>query len=252
MGLWKALTNVKRAVCRAAGKAIEKVGVITKNIDIEIAGWNLQCKNPVLKKAVDLNSSDTSVQDTIDVHKLCEESRNQAALQAKKYEDQMVDSLEEDINKFIDALAEIFPQNVLEEFNYGIETSFEDDIHNTVSDYVSIHISQDSEEFVKILNLADSVRAEKTEEYVKKVLDDALYKLQEKCKQKKIAIYRKMCDDLDDFFSNEKKIAEETENNMKELQKYKGNKEYLEKQAIATVTDIAHMECIRTLTYANT
>lgn len=243
--------NVKRSICRGAGKVIEKVGEITRITPIEMAGWNLQCDNPVLEKQVDLNSSVTSIQDTIDIHKLCEETRNQVAMQAKKFEDQVVDNLEEDINKFIDALAEVFPESILDEFDYAIGTTFEDDIHNTVSDYVSVHVSQDSEEFVKILNMKDSVRAEKTDEYVKKVLSDALKQLQEKSKFKKISIYRKMCDDLDSYFSNEKRIAEEAENNMKALQKRKGDIKYLEEQAIQTVVDVAYMECIRTLTYSN-
>lgn len=130
-------------------KVIEKVGEITGNIDIEMKGYEIQCNNPYLEKQVDLNSSSTSVQDTIDVHKMCEETRQQAASQARKYEDEFVDKIEEDINGFIDALSEVFPDNILVEFDYGIGDAFEDDIHNTVSDYVARHISQDSEEFVK-------------------------------------------------------------------------------------------------------
>lgn len=247
----KAFTNAKRAVCRGVGKAIEKVGEITGNIDIEMAGWDIQCKNPVLEKQVDLNSSDTSVQDTIDIHKLCEETRQQAAMQAKKFEDQVVDNLEDDINKFIDALSEVLPESILSEFDYGISDAFEDDIHNTVSDYVATHISQDSDDFVKILNMNDSVRTEKTDDYVKKVLNEALKQLQEKCRRKKIAVYRKMCDDLESYFSNEKKLAEEAEKNMKALQEHKDDMKFYEEQAINTVVDIAYMECIRTLTYGN-
>lgn len=251
-GLARLATNAKRAVCREAGKAIEKVGEITGNVDIEIKGWEIQCNNPVLEKKVDLNSADTSVQDTIDVHKLCEETRQQAASQAKKYEDEAVDSLEDDINKFIDDLSEVFPENILDEFNYGVGNSFEDDIHNTVSDYVATHISQDSEAFVKLLNLDNSIRKEKTDKYVKEVLNDALKKLQEKCQQKKIEVYRKMYDDLEAYFSNEKKLAEQAENNFKALQEHQNDMKFYEEQAINTVIDIAHMECIKTLTYSNT
>ena len=99
--LGRALTNVKRAACRGVGKVIEKVGEITGNIDIEMKGYEIQCNNPYLEKQVDLNSSSTSVQDTIDVHKMCEETRQQAASQARKYEDEFVDKIEEDINGFI-------------------------------------------------------------------------------------------------------------------------------------------------------
>ena len=255
MGLFssigRALTNVKRAACRGVGKVIEKVGEITGNIDIEMKGYEIQCNNPYLEKQVDLNSSSTSVQDTIDVHKMCEETRQQAASQARKYEDEIVDKIEEDINGFIDALSEVFPDNILAEFDYGIGDAFEDDIHNTVSDYVARHISQDSEEFVKILNMNDSIRAEKTDEYVKKVINEALNLLHNKCRNKKIAVYRKMCDDLEAYFTNEKNIAEKLEKNMKELQEHKNDMDYYENRAIDTVKDIAYMECIRTLTYGN-
>ena len=247
----KAVTNVKRAVCRSVGKAIEKIGEITNIAGIEMIGFEIQLNNPVLEDSVDLNSSETSVQDTIDVHKMCEETRQQAASQARKFEDQMVDNIEDDINRFIDALAEVFPETILDEFNYGIEDAFEDDIHNTVSDYVATHISQDSEEFVEILNMNDSERAEKTNEYVKKVINEALQLLNDKCKYKKIAVYRKMYDDLEAYFSNEKKLAEEAERNMKELQEHKNDLAYYQQQAIDTVKDIAYMECIKTLTYGN-
>ena len=247
----RVFTNAKRAVCRGVGKVIEKVGEITNNIDIELKGWEIQCNNPVLKEKIDLSSSDTSVQDTINVHKVCEETRHQAATQAKKYEDELMDQLEGDISKFIDALAEVFPSEVLSEFDYSIGDSFEDDIHNTVSNYVATHISQDSEEFVKILNMSDSVRKDKTDEYVKKVLNDAMKTLQKKCRNKKIAIYRKMYDDLELYFENEKKLAEEAERNLVELQKHQDDMEYYETQAIKTVIDISYMECIKTLTYSN-
>lgn len=249
IGRWA--TNTKRAICRSVGKAIEKVGEITSNIDIEMFGFDIQCKNPYLEKQVDLNSSETSVQDTIDVHKMCEETRQQAASQAKKYEDEIVDKIEEDINRFIDTLAEVFPENVMEEFDYGIGDAFEDDIHNTVSDYVAKHISQDSEEFVKILNMNDSVRADKTDEYVKNVINKALKLLYDKCRNKKKDVYQKMCDDLESYFTNEKNIAEKLEKNMKELQEHKNDMDYYENQAVDTVKDIAYMECIRTLTYGN-
>lgn len=247
----RAITNAKRAVCRGVGKAIEKIGEITGNIDIEMKGIEIQCNNPYLKKQVDLKNASTSVQDTIDVHKMCEETRIQAASQARKYENEIVDKIEEDINGFIDALAEVFPEKILEEFDYSITDAFEDDIHNTVSDYVATHISQDSDEFVKILNMDDSIREEKTDEYVKKVINEALILLHKKCKNKKVAIYRKMCDDLEMYFRDEKNIAEQLEKNMKELQEHQDDMDYYENQAIDTIKDIAYMECIRTLTYGN-
>lgn len=114
---------------------------------IELIGFDIQLNNPVLEDSVDLNSSETSVQDTIDVHKMCEETRQQA--------------------------------------------------------------------------------------------------------YKKIAVYRKMYDDLEAYFSNEKKLAEEAERNMKELQEHKNDLAYYQQQAIDTVKDIAYMECIKTLTYGN-
>lgn len=247
----RVVTNAKRAVCRGVGKVIEKVGEITGNINIEIKGFQIQCDNPVLEKQVDLNDADTSIQDTINVHKLCEDTRIQAAYQAKKYEDELVDKLEEDIASFSDALAEVFPEEVLIELNYGLEKSFEDDIHNTVSDYVAVHISQDSEKFVSILNMSDDIREEKTDEYVKTVINGAMKELEKKCAQKRISIYRKMYDDLEAYFSSERKILEETQKNIEELKQHQNDMKYYEEQAVNTVIDVSHMESIRTLTYGD-
>ena len=247
----RGIRNTKRAVLRTVGKTIETIGAITGNLTVEIAGIEISAKNYYLDRNVDLNSSSASVQDTVDVHIMCERVRRDVALQAKKYEDEMVDNLETDINKFIDTLAEIFPENIMAEFDYGIGQVFEDDIHNTVSDYVAVHISQDSDEFVKILNMNDSIRKKETEIYVNKVIDNALILLQDKCRNKKIAIYRKMYDDLEIYFTNEKNIAERLEKNMRDLQEHKNDMEYYKSQAIDTVIDIAHMESIKTLTYGN-
>lgn len=253
--LKRGVTNAKRAVCRGIGSALEKIGDaigdVTGNWAIEDFGIDLQCKNLYIEKPIDLNSTDTSVEDTINVHAICEKARKDAARQAKKYENDMFRKFQEKIGKFIEGLAEIVPEDILYELDYGIGDAFEDDIHNTVSEYVSRHISQDSEEFAKILNMDDSVRAEKTEQYVKKVLQDAVKKVQEKCKRKELSIYKRMLEDLDNYFTYERNCTEETKKNMVELQKHKEDMTYYQEQAIQTVEDIAYMECIRTLTYAN-
>lgn len=247
------LINGKRAVCRGVGDALEKIGEVTRISPIEMAGIYLWSDNPVyFEDAIDVNSSDTSVSDTINIHKKCEETRQVIATRAKNIEDKIVDELEEDINKFIDALAEVFPENVLAEFNYSIEKSFEDDVHNTVSDYVSVHISQDSEEFVNILKIIDdSERLEKTKEYEKRILNEAMKLLQKKCQSKKIGTYRRMLDDLQTYFTNEKNVVEELKKNMEELQEHKDDMCFYAEKATETVKDMNYMECIRTLTYKN-
>lgn len=248
----RGLTNAKRAVCRTIGAAIEKVGEITGNLDIELKGIEIQCNNPVLEKAVDLDDCNTSVQDTIDVHKMCEEVRLDVAIQAKKYEDALVDQIKDDIDSFIDALSEIFPENVMEQFDYAISDAFVDDIHNTVADYVATNISQDSQEFVDILKIEnDADRTRETDKYMKKVLKDAEHQLEKNCRSKKIAVYRKMCTDLQEYFENEKNIVEEYKKNMEEMQIHKNDAEYCEKQAVSIIKDLSYMECIRTLTYEN-
>ena len=243
--------NAKRGVCRGYGKVLEKVGEITHITSIEIKGMEIQWDNPVMERKVDVTDSDTSVQDTIDIHKLCEETRQQVVSQIKKYEDDLIDQIEDDINIYIDALSEVFPEDTPLEFQYGLEEGFENDIYNVFSNYIALHISQDSEEFVKILNMSDSVREEKTRKYVEKVISEAKNKLEEKCLDKKIEIFKTMYDNLDSFFENEKNIAKETECNMKELQKHKDDMEYYKEQAIKTVVDVSYMETIRTLTYSN-
>lgn len=247
------LINGKRAACRGVGNVLEKIGEVTRISPIEMAGIDLWCDNPVyFEDAIDVNSSETSVSDTINIHKKCEETRQVVATKAKKIEDKIVDELEEDINKFIDALEEVLPENVLAEFNYSIEKTFEDDIHDTASDYVSVHISQNSEEFVNILKIADdATRLDKTREYEKRILNEAMQLLQKKCQSKKIGTYRRMLDDLQTYFTNEKNIVEELKKNMEELQEHKDDMCFYTEKATETVKDMNYMECIRTLTYKN-
>ena len=96
---------------------------------------------------------------------------------------------------------------------------------------MSENISTDSPEFVKILNMSDAIREEKTKEYTKKVINKALALLEEKCR--------------------EKDVAKELEKNVREMKEHTNDLEYCRKQAINLVTDISYMETIRTLTYGN-
>lgn len=248
--LGRAIVNARRAVCRAVGAAIEKVGEVTHITGLEMAGIEIQINNPYLEKRVDMSTA--SVEETIDVHKMCEQTRTDVARQASKYEDEAICSLRNDIGTFIGVLAEVLPQEELTELGYGIDDSFEDDIRGTVSDYVATHISLDSEEFVKILNVRDSERKEKTADYSKKVADEAKEAFRKKCVSKKVEIYQKMLDDMKEYFSNEKKLAEEAQQNLEAMQKHQNNIGFREDQAVKTIVDIACVECIRTLTYGST
>lgn len=245
--------NVKRAVCRGIGKAIEKVGEITHIIDIEVAGWDIQQKNqPVYEKKVDLNDSDTSVKETLDIHKMCEETRRDIERQAREIEDDLIDALKHDIDVFIDALTEDrFPNEILSMFNYEIEDDFLDNIHNTISDYVSDHISQDDETFIAILNMDDSVRSKETSIYMSRILDEAKELLRKKCRDKKIIVYRKMYDDIDEYLNNETILVNKTKENLEKLEENRNNVENSKRQVIMHIVDISRMECIRTLTYSN-
>ena len=243
--------NLKRAACRAFGKTIEGIGKLLNDSTLEIKGYQIVIDNPVLKKRVDLTDSEkTSVQDTIDVHRMCEETRAQAAMQAKCYEDDIIDGIEDDINVFMDKLGEVLTEETLEEFFYSIDSSFVDDIHNTVSNYIASHISVDSEEFVSILNLPDADREKKTKNYVDKVLKNAKKELEKKANKKRMDIFHQIINDLDDCFSNEKKLNEEKQRIYKEMEQHRNDMEYCKKEAINTIADIDRMEAIRFLTYA--
>lgn len=244
------LKNLKSKTCNAIGVCLEKVGEITHFFSLEMLGLDMQINNPVSKK-VDVTNSNASVQDTIDVHRACEKARQEAAEQAAPIEEEYIDRIEEDIENYKNALLGVLPTEVMQGFDYSIGNDFTKELHNTVSNYVSKKISQDNDEFVKILNMEDSVRLIKSEQYIKKVLSEASTELYEKCQNKKISLYRKMYDDLDKYFSNQRKLGEEQERNYQELMAHKNDIAYQEEKAIAKIVDIAHMECIRTLTYAN-
>ena len=130
----------------------------------------------------------------------------QISLQVKKCEDDAVDQLKGEINKFINVLAEVFPEDAINQFSYDIEDAFEDDIHNTLSQYVSENISTDSPEFVKILNMSDAIREEKTKEYTKKVINKALALLEEKCRDKKSLFLERCVMTLKAIFSTRKML----------------------------------------------
>lgn len=235
--------------CRGVGVVMEKCGEVLNVTGLEIAGIELQCNNPYLEKQIDLTDSDTSVQDTIDVHKVCEETRLQVSKQAKIIEENIIDGIENKVNNAIDELAELLPESIIDEFYHEIGDVFENEIRDTLTSYISSHVSQDCEEFVRILNLRDSTREKETQEYMQKTLNDAQTLLRQKARKKQISIFKKMVDCLESYFCDEKNLAEETKRKLEELKKHKDDVSYLCEQATGTAVDIAYMECIRMLTY---
>ncbi len=228
---------------------MEKIGDVTNLTGLEIAGIELQCNNPYLAKQVDLADAETSVQDTIDVHKVCEETRLQVSKQAKIIEEGIIDDIEKNVNSAIDELAGVLPENIIDEYYHEIGDAFEDEIRDTLTGYISSHISQDSEEFVRILKLPDSSREKDTQEYMQKTLNDAQTLLFQKANEKQISIFKKMFDCLESYFCDEKNLAKETKTKLEELQANENDVLYLCEQAKETAVDIAYMECIRMLTY---
>lgn len=86
---------------------------------------------------------------------------------------------------------------------------------------------------------------------VERIICEATDLLKSKCQNKRIQIYKKMYSDLDDYFTNVRKLSEESESNLIELQAHQNDIEFQEKQAVATIIDMAYMECIRTLTFGD-
>lgn len=250
MGLFRrfgrGLRNIGRAVVRKAGEAIEKVGDIVNSSTLTMLGIDMQLSNPPLyDKAVDVN--DCSVEDTIQISKLCDMAREDAHSMAKKYEDQIVDDLKDGIYKFVDSLGLEDYDSI---FDYEISDDFADDIHNTVSNYVSTRISLDSDKFTEILRVRDDARREsKTKEYVDSVLNEAKEELIKKSNRKRLAVLRNILNSLDSYFKDQEDLSKKTEQNLEEIKKHEGDIKYRENEIVNTVVDIAYMECIRTLTY---
>lgn len=234
------------------GTVIEVIGEVTHIEPIADLGLSISIKGYELQDDLDLDNSSTSVQETIDVHKMCEDVRLQADTQAKRVEDAQVDKLQDDIDEFSHALSAVLPEEVVPQFQYDLQSDFGDDIHNTVADYIGSHISQDSQEFVDILKIHNkSERKQKSDTYVERIICEATDLLKSKCQNKRIQIYKKMYSDLDDYFTNVRKLSEESESNLIELQAHQNDIEFQEKQAVATIIDMAYMECIRTLTFGD-
>lgn len=242
--------KLKRKAFNIIGQGIEKIGEITHIFSVEMFGLDMQINNPV-KEKVDVTDSNTSVEETINVHTACERARKEVAEQAEPIEEKLIEELKKDVNKFRDYFAEILPEDILRNFDYSLKDISIEEIHNTTSEYVSKKISQDNDEYVKILNMDDSIRKEESKIYIDKVLKEAKEKLESVCQSKKKNLYTKMYNDLEEYFTNQRKIGEEQQKNYEELKKHKDDIIYQEELAISTIIDIAYMECIRTLTFTN-
>ena len=243
-------SRLKAKVCNGIGKALERIGEITHIDAIEMAGINLQIDNPI-DNFDNLDINEASVQDTIDLHVECEKSRKQAANQAEQIETECIEGIERRIEIYLEQLEQIIPKEALSEFDYSVGGAFTKEIRDTISSYVAKKISQDNEEFIEILRLEKEERKVKSDEYIKSVLANAKLELKNKCNNKFIALCKKMYQDLDEYFSLQRNLTEEMEKNYRMLAEHKGDIEYQKNEALIKVVDMAHAQCIKTLTYSN-
>ncbi len=247
----RGIENGRRYINRKVGEAIEKIGSITKIDFIETIGIDIQLNNPYLEKAVDVDA-EGDYKDLIDANALIEDIRAEAKKKGRVLENKMVDELRSDIDKYIDCLSEIFDDNTVIELGYEIENSFEDDIHNTFSGYISDNISVDSERFIEILKIQeDSEREIQAALYRDECVNKGITLLKEKCQNKKIEICRDMLKTVKRFLDEERSIAEEKKRKYTELQKKIEDSEYRKKESISTLIDLTLFECIQSLTYEN-
>lgn len=236
------------APVKVAGFATSVFGDLVGSPEITEAGDNMMNFNlPFYEEPVDLE--DTTVEDTINVQEICDQTRNEITRKFRHIEDNLIDSVKRDIDKYGDKLCDVFPKEFLYQHDYSVGKAFEDDIHSTVSDYIAKNISTDSDRFAEILKITeDGKRKSEIEDYSKNLIDKVKKILQTKCKNKKIATFRRMNEDLEDFFTNQKCLAEEKRNKLQELQKHNNDIQYLENQAINSIDDLAAMESILSLT----
>ena len=96
------------------GTVIEVIGTVTHIEPIADLGLSISIKGYELQDDLDLDNISTSVQETIDVHKMCEDVRLQADAQAKGEEDSQVHKLHDDIDEFSQALSAVLPEEVIE------------------------------------------------------------------------------------------------------------------------------------------
>ena len=232
------------------GRCIEKVGEVTHIWAIESLGIDIQINNPV-KERVDPENPDTSVKDTIDVHMACETARKEAMNKFRPAEDEYISKIEDEINQVIDKLKQTMPEEAFDALMFLDVEAFEKEIRNVVSDYVSDNISVNNPEYINILKMDDEERKKSSKEFVDKVICGAANELYEQCKLKRFAIYKELYKSLEDYFSTQRKIGEEYERNVKEIQKHQKDTEYKNNATVHKVVSLAYMECIRTLTYSN-
>lgn len=248
----RGLRNAKRAAFRGVGIAIDKLGDLFTSPTLWNIASNIELKNEIIKKPVDLEDDSASVEETIEFQKNCEDAQAQAALQAEKIEDDLIATFEKIVRSYTKAISNIFPDGLPAEFDYNeisLVEEFKKDIHNTVSDYVAVHISVDSETFVNLCKISDDSRPVKMYSYINTVLSKSLDEMKKKCKTKEIEIIGKIYAEISEYFDNEQSLIEETERNIKKLNQHIKDRDYCEAQAVDTIVTLSYLETMRTLTF---
>lgn len=228
------------------GRGIEKFGEITHIGFIEDIGFNMQLNNPFGKRKP-TNVDNITHDELGDINALCERCRHSADLQAKDVSEKCIEKIEDNINK----LKIQFPDEIILGNDYSLSESFKTEIKESVSAYVAKKVSIDNKEFNEILNMSDSVRKEKSDEFLKRTLSEAGKELEAKCKNKFRAIAKKMLEDIDEYCDRQRDYMQEIEDAEERLKECENDIETKKALIRENVIDASIIECIRVLTYSN-
>ena len=244
MGFLSWIRDVGSRVIDKIGEGIESFGRITHIDFIEDLGSSIFCRCNVFTKRTDVNKM--THEELFDINAACEEYRRSVDAQVKEKAKKCIEKIESKVIDYKNQVSDIIGDN-----DYSLSEAFKTEVKDSVSAYVAKKVSIDNKEFNKILNMSDSVRKEKSDEFLKRTLSEAEEELNTKCNNKLRAICKRMLEDIDDYCTRQydfMKDIEDKEESIEESENAIETKKALIREGII---EASTFESIRTLTYSN-
>lgn len=244
MGLFSWIKDKCSRVVDAIGEGVENLGRITHINFIENLGSSIFCRSNMFAKRTDIDK--ITHDELYNINAACEEYRRSADMQVKEKAEKCIKEIENKVIGFKNQFSDIIGDN-----DYSLSDTFKTEVKESVSAYVAKKVSIDNKEFNKILNMKDSIRKEKSDEFLKRTLSEAGEELNTKCNNKYKAIIKRMLEDLDDYFTRQHDFMQDIADKEERIEESENAIETKKALIREGIIEASTFESIRTLTYSN-
>lgn len=194
MGFFSNLTSsIVNFVGNGIGIVVEKVGIALSWDTLEYAGLSLQAACNFGEHRWD---SDSSADDTAEVHSRLDQFKLQIIPQANSKEEILTTQYVNEISSLLNLFSSIFPEQKLAHLEREYRNKISQKLSGSIMLYIEPRLSFSNEHCKEILSKPDGVRQRSATEYQNQLLENAENEFRSKCNKVYLELVESVCTDV--------------------------------------------------------